>query len=236
MENDQNGPAGSGQPHPPAPDTKPIEVTVQLPESKRDLAWWLTSFTPTIISVAALIVAALAFLDQHTINSSTEAAARTAGASLVSVWQTESPANLAVQNLGSAPIYDVWLNVGLQYKGAPKICCGGGGSWDNLGWSVDSTPDHTTYQTWLYLGVVPTCSIRTVSLASLPGWSDFEDSISESNKNKPSANSADVYFLDGDSLGWSRSLTGQLENASPNPVEGSISVDNTATAPAKGCS
>jgi hypothetical protein len=119
-----------------------------MPTAKKDLTWWMTSLAPVTISIGALIVAFFALLDQHTVNSATEAGARAADASLISIWQTKPSGKIEVQNLGQAPAYDVWVKVGIQAKGN---VFGGGGYTGSLGevhdWSVVTTPRSTTYST-----------------------------------------------------------------------------------------
>jgi hypothetical protein len=160
--------------------------------SRAGRAWDIaTVVAPIGISVIALVVAVLAYQDQHSANSSAAAANEKAYANLVSFWYAYSNSYgypdsnyLIIQNLGQAPLYQVYL-VFTVPAGATAP--------DSLKASIDS------------LGVLPPCSVSRLDIrvASLNG----KQALLPASK---AFSSTALVFTDTNGVTWERAFSGVL--------------------------
>jgi hypothetical protein len=178
---------------------------------------------PTAISIVAVIVSVLAFIDQHSADQRTATAAQQAYADKVSYWQVPvagrpDASELMIQNRSTAPISSVNLNV---YAAPP--------------YETVSVPLN------LNVGIVPPCSIITTTILQEAAATElelieltaggrvvrklFEASLKailgEHRVPAPrvNVNVNSMTFTDASGLTWTRSSAGTLIS-NPNVYEG----------------
>lgn len=93
------------------------------------------------LAVAALVISIIALQDQQAVNADARNSARRAEADLVSYYPTpNSPSAVTVVNLGSKPVWDLFLDA-----------------------NVDYNPPNT-YEWAMYLGTLPECTAETFDI------------------------------------------------------------------------
>ena len=197
---------------------------------------------PILISVAALVVARLSYADQHRADVAAATASEEADASLVSFWAS-SDRGVVVQNLGTAPVYNVILVFGNLPKEKAHQCrqCGLLPIIDN------GAPTN--------IGTFPPCSVGTIDTSNLitKRIDSAFTKITNSNNNAfagfvlaildalthpsqffPSSLVTKMLFTDPNGHNWVRSITGSLVEERSPPKTNQI-FQTTNTQKAVGC-
>jgi hypothetical protein len=103
--------------HPPAKLRKSSDN--EVPQHKK-ASWWRDGRTivPIGISVIALVLAGLTYVDQHNVDVAAVTASQEAYARLVSYYEsTNGSSTMVVENLGQQPIFNIQAQVWLIYHG-----------------------------------------------------------------------------------------------------------------------
>jgi hypothetical protein len=173
---------------------------------------------PIIISVLALVVARLSYIDEHRSFVSAATAQQEAGANLVTAYEqliNDGSYDITVQNLGSAPIYNVEVH-------ATAIINSSSG----LGPTVYG-PGRLFF---FYLGVLPPCSTNNIepqseklqSVLTFHGFGTKKDFFDIS----PSA----LTFTDANQNNWSKSFsTGELQKLDKPEANNTVGILAPAT-------
>jgi hypothetical protein len=174
-------------------------VPSQSPRGK----WWgsmIRTCAPLSVSLAALVVSTLAYVDQHKSDNAAIIAKQESYARRVSFWLANNPRKpvplLLIQNRSDAPISDVVVKLGIN-DGNRNI--------------VD---------TMLPVGTIPPCSLDKIS------WSKFAQQntgphITIQGESLP-LSPEQITFTDADAVTWTRFWDGSLEKQRHGSTLGSL--------------
>lgn len=186
---------------------------------------WLGGAGTAAISIAALVLSFLAYLDQHSSNESAAIADQQAYASKVTFWLTNdgSATTLNVQNASTAPVADVEIVVIESHAGGTAAKEG-----------------------YLVLGNMPPCVIGSWRLSADIGFSD--ETLSggggswgawPTGSTDPATETFDgIDFTDANAVTWQRLTDGKLLQQNPGITVDALSdpVRLTKQAAAPSCS
>ena len=163
-----------------------------------------TVLVPIALSVVAIVVATLAYLDQHTTNSETLAAAALASeqqyARQVAFWVNDGQGVrvpvLMVENLGSAPIANAKLTLRITVPS-----------------TVPGAYDEQSFD----LGVIPPCTTSSTVMTSLRGT--FGESAADLYSGDPLWHfDSWLNFTDSGGKSWQRNGDGSLRELPSIPA------------------
>ena len=177
-----------------------------------------------IVSVVALVVSVLLFLDQHSVDQASLTAGNQRYARLVSAWVIppggRHAAQLVVENLGDAVIRQVTVRYEASWwkPGAPG---------QETGQGVLNTGSLSSRANDDELGDVGPCSVAAEDIAGSTGRTT-------GNGYSWTADIESVTFTDFNGTTWTRSDTGTLTNAAPSPPPGDGSLFPVTVVPDPG--